>query len=177
MKFRTSHELEWSGNWETDCARFIDILNKTFDVLSEYSNSEYVRSSEDAKKQRILEARAREEMITGTFVETAFAECNSIYRELDEGEIVLDVAYGMMMGALQSGGHMVFRPEAVSDLRLILKDLSAVLEPMVNDSVGSEMHEEHLASLATAIRFEGWCRLAQERFNTMHSALNREGGE
>ena len=60
---------------------------------------------------------------------------------------------------------------------MILKPLRAVLEPMGNDSVGSERHEEHLASLATAIRFEGWCRLAQERFNTMHSALNREGGE
>ena len=177
VKFRTSHKVEWSGNWEIDCARFVDVMNKTFDVLSEYGNSEYVRSEEDAKKQRILEARAREEMITGTFVDTVFAEANHIYSEFDEGEIVLDVAYGKMVGAIESGGHMILRPEAVSDLRLILKDLICALEPMVNDSVGSEMHEEHLASLATAIRFEGWCRLAQERFNTMHSALNREGGE
>ena len=177
VKFRTSHKAEWNGNWQDDCARFIDILNKTFDVLCEYGNSEYVRSEQDAKKQRILEARAHEEMINFTFVDTVFAEANHIYSEFDEGEIVLDVAYGKMVGAIESSGHMVLRPEAVSDLRLILKDLICALAPMVNDSVGSEMHEEHLASLATAIRFEGWCRLAQERFNTIHSALNREGGE
>ena len=177
VKFRTSHKLEWTGNWETDCARFIDILNKTFDVLSEYGNSEYVRSEEDAQKQRILEARAREEMITGTFVETAFAECNNIYKEFDEGEIVLDVAYGMMVGAIESGGHMIIRPEAVSDLRALLEKLMLTLEPMVKESVGFEVQDEHAKILEKAYRFRNWCRLAQERFNTMHSALNREGGE
>ena len=110
-------------------------------------------------------------MMTGTFVENVFFGANQVYEKFDDGDICLDVAYGMMVGAVQADGHMLLRPEAVSDLSLILGDLISALEPMVNDSVGSEMHEEHLASLATAQRFVQWCALAKQR------RLDAHGGE
>ena len=177
VKFRTSHKLEWTGNWEDDCHRFMKVFNGTFDVLSEYGNSEYVRSEEDAQKQRVSEARAIERALQFTFVDTVFAEVNRIYSEFDEGEIVLDVAYGMMVGAIESGGHMVLEAGAVSDLKVLMGDLIRTLEPMVEDAVeGSVEHEEHMASLATVYRFQNWCALAAERHLLIHPAFKCKGG-
>lgn len=120
------------------------------------------------QKQEIRIARLKEEILTGTFVENVFFGANEVYEKLDEGEICLDVAYSQMVGEVEANGHMLLRPEAVSELALIVEGFLSALEYMGPARGGAAEEDAHLQFIETTKKFSKWCDLAKARYKQAH---------